>query len=72
MEPVEPVFGRIKQARGFRQFLLRGLEKVNWEWLLICTGHNLLKFRLGLMRPSHHMQKGLPKASGNQPGLQTA
>ena len=42
-ETVEPVFGQIKQGRGFRQFLLRGLEQVNREWLLICTGHNLLK-----------------------------
>jgi hypothetical protein len=33
----EPVFGQIKQARGFRQFLLRGLEKVRAEWLLFCT-----------------------------------
>jgi transposase len=41
---VEPVFGQIKQARGFRQFLLRGLEKVRGEWALICTTHNLLKF----------------------------
>jgi transposase len=40
---VEPVFGQIKQARGFRQFLLRGLEKVKGEWSLICTAHNLLK-----------------------------
>ena len=40
---VEPVFGQIKEGRGFRQFLLRGLEKVNREWSLICTGHNLLK-----------------------------
>lgn len=40
---VEPVFGRIKQARGFRQFLLRGLAKVKAEWSLICTTHNLLK-----------------------------
>ena len=48
METVEPVFGQIKQGRGFRQFLLRGLAKVNREWLLICTGHNLLKlFRYG-------------------------
>ncbi len=39
----EPVFGQIKQARGFRQFLLRGKEKVGHEWRLICTGHNLLK-----------------------------
>ena len=41
---VEPVFGQIKQARGFRQFLLRGLEKVRGEWALICMTHNLLKF----------------------------
>lgn len=39
----EPVFGQIKQARGFRQFLLRGLHKVRGEWSLICTVHNLLK-----------------------------
>ena len=49
MGTVEPVFGQIKQGRGFRQFLLRGLEKVNGEWSLICTGHNLLKlFRNGV------------------------
>ena len=48
MQTVEPVFGQIKQCRGFRQFLLRGLEKVGGEWSLICTGHNLLKlFRCG-------------------------
>ena len=45
---VEPVFGQIKQARGFRQFLLRGLEKVKAEWALICTAHNLTK----LARPA--------------------
>ena len=43
MGTVEPVFGQIKQGRGFRQFLLRGLDNVNSEWQLICTGHNLLK-----------------------------
>ena len=53
METVEPVFGQIKQGRGFRQFLLRGLEKVQGEWSLICTGHNLLKlFRLGARLPN--------------------
>ena len=52
METVEPVFGQIKQGRGFRQFLLRGLEKVNGEWSLICTRHNLLKlFRCGRLAP---------------------
>src|SRR5260221_5642699 len=40
---VEPGFGQIKQARGFRQFLLRGLEKVQGEWALVCTTHNILK-----------------------------
>jgi transposase len=40
---VEPVFGHIKQARGFRQFLLRGLNKVRGEWAMVCTAHNLLK-----------------------------
>jgi transposase len=40
---VEPVFGQIKQARGFRQFLLRGIEKVSAEWALICTAHNIAK-----------------------------
>ena len=52
MQTVEPVFGQIKQGRGFRQFLLRGLEKVSGEWSLICTGHNLLKlFRFGVAQP---------------------
>jgi hypothetical protein len=41
----EPVFGQIKQARGFRQFLLRGIQKVKAEWALVCTAHNLLKLK---------------------------
>ena len=40
---VEPVFGQIKGARGFRRFLLRGLAKVRGEWQLVCLTHNLLK-----------------------------
>jgi transposase len=40
---VEPVFGQIKQGRGFRQFLLRGMRKVRGEWALICTTHNVRK-----------------------------
>jgi transposase len=40
---VEPVIGQIKQARGFRQFLLRGFEKVQGEWSFVCTTHNILK-----------------------------
>jgi transposase len=40
---VEPVFGQIKQGRGFRQFLLRGVEAVRAEWAMLCTAHNLAK-----------------------------
>ena len=40
---VEPVFGQIKQGRGFRQFLMRGIEKVRGEWSLVCLTHNVLK-----------------------------
>ena len=40
---VEPVFGQIKQARGFRRFSLRGLIKVQGEWALVCLTHNILK-----------------------------
>ena len=42
---VEPVNGQIKQARGFRQFLRRGVERVGQEWSLVCTVYNLLKLR---------------------------
>ena len=42
-QTVEPVFGHVKSARGFRQFLLRGIRKVSGEWTLLCTAHNLLK-----------------------------
>ena len=40
---VEPVFGQIKEARGFRRFLLRGLATIRGEWRLVCLTHNLLK-----------------------------
>ena len=40
---VEPVFGQIKQGRGFRRFSLRGFEKVKAEWALVCAAHNRLK-----------------------------
>jgi DDE family transposase len=46
---VEPVFGQIKEARGFRRFLLRGLKKIRGEWRLVCLTHNLLKiWRYGM------------------------
>jgi IS5 family transposase len=43
-QTVEPVIGQIKEPRGFRRFLLRGVEKVTGEWNLICTAHNFLKW----------------------------
>jgi transposase len=50
---IEPVFGQIKQAMGFRNFLLRGLAKMKGEWKLVCLTHNLLKlFRSGALATS--------------------
>jgi len=50
---IEPVFGQIKEAMGFRNFLLRGLEKMQGEWNLVCLTHNLLKlFRSGALATS--------------------
>ena len=40
---VEPVFGQIKEARGFRRFQLRGLDNLRGEWRLVCLTHHLLK-----------------------------
>ena len=47
-QTVEPVFGQIKGARGFRQFLRRGRAAVRAEWALLCTVHNLLKLQQAL------------------------
>jgi transposase len=40
---VEPVFGQVKQGRGFRAFLMRGLGLVAKEWAMVCTAHNIVK-----------------------------
>ena len=53
-KPSSRYSARSSRARGFRHFLLRGLEKVNGEWSLICTGHNLLKLaRFGRLLADH-------------------
>ena len=57
---VEPVNGQIKEARGLRRFLLRGLEKVDAEWHLIAATHNLLK----LFRYRRSQQQTQALASG--------
>jgi transposase len=44
---VEPVFGQVKEVRGFRRFSFRGLQKTEAEWRLICLTHNLLKLFRG-------------------------
>ena len=48
---VEPVFAQLKHIRGFRQFLLRGLQQVEAEWLLVCMTHNLLKMFRAVKQP---------------------
>jgi IS5 family transposase len=48
-QTVEPVFGIIKSVMGFRQFLLRGLDKVRGEWTLVCLAWNLK--RMAVLRP---------------------
>lgn len=48
-QTVEPVFGIIKSVMGFRQFLMRGLEKVRTEWKLVCLAWNLK--RMAVLRP---------------------
>jgi transposase len=48
-QTVEPVFGIIKEAMGFRRFLMRGLEKADLEWTLVTTSYNLKRlFNLGM------------------------
>jgi len=53
-QTVEPVFGILKSVMGFRQFLLRGLEKVGLEWRLVCIAYNLKRL--------HIMGAGLKRA----------
>jgi hypothetical protein len=45
-QTVEPVFGIIKSVLGFRQFLLRGMEKVGLEWQLVCVAYNLKRLHI--------------------------
>ena len=53
---VEPVFGQIKEARGFRRFSLRGIHKVRTEWTLVCLCHNLLKLMRSVPGPLAEIQ----------------
>jgi transposase len=63
---VEPVFGQIKQGRGYRQFLLRGMQQVRGEWALICTTHNVLKLWTALRQRCPRPGDGLRALHGAQ------
>jgi len=63
---VEPVFGQIKQGRGYRQFLLRGMRQVRGEWALICTMHNVLKLWTALRRQRRRRGEGLRARRGER------
>jgi hypothetical protein len=63
---MEPVLGPIKQGRGFRQFLLRGMRKVRGEWALICTTHNVLKLGTALRHRRRRPGDGLRTLGGQQ------
>ena len=65
---VEPVFGQVKEARGFRRFSFRGLRKNQAEWALICLTHNLLK----LFRQQTSSAPGTKMNKGRKMGLSCA
>jgi transposase len=45
-QTIEPIFGIIKAALGFRRFLLRGLEKVSLEWTLVTLAYNFKRLHI--------------------------
>ena len=58
---VEPVFGQIKEAGGFRQFLLRGIENVSCEWAMKATAHNILKLAGKVLNPAAKVLEPAPR-----------
>jgi len=66
-ETVEPVFGQIKECRGFRRFSMRGTEKCEGEWNLVCAAHNLLKlFRYGAVAKTKQAEECVKSANATQ------
>jgi transposase len=71
-QTVEPVFGIIKEALGFRRFLLRGRDKVNLEWTLVTTAYNLKRLfaagaRLRRTRGGHRQGSARPRSAPLRP-----
>jgi len=48
---VEPVFGQIRIGQGFRELLMRGLQKAEGEWALLCAAHNIRKLYRASLQP---------------------
>lgn len=65
---VEPVFGQMKQDRGFREFLLRGKRKAKIEFLMMCTVHNIKKIADFMKRTGKSLKEilNLITGGGNQ------
>ncbi|AAM05389.1 IS1182-like element ISMac2 family transposase [Methanosarcina acetivorans] len=57
MSTVEPVFGQMKQDRGFREFLLRGKGKTKIEFVMMCTVHNIRKIADFMKREGKNLKE---------------
>jgi transposase len=65
MSIVEPVNGNIKENMGFRQFRLRGQNKTNTEFNLVCIAHNLMKIHEHLKQTGKHIVDEMKKATNH-------
>lgn len=68
MFTVEPVFGQMKQNRGFREFLLRGKRKTKIEFLMMCTVHNIKKIADFMKREGKNLKEILNMITGRRNG----
>ena len=66
MSTVEPVFGQMKQNRGFREFLLRGKRKTRIEFLMMCTVHNIKKIADFMKREGKNLKEILNMITGRR------
>ena len=64
MSTAEPVFGQMKQDRGFREFLLRGKRKTRIEFVMMCTVHNIKKIADFIKREGKNLKKMLKMIVG--------